>query len=560
MRTSRRHIKQARRAVLTALLLSSSINVLMLAMPLYTLQVFDTVVPTGSVETLAVLTAMIAGAVFALALLELCRDRILLRAGLWLDHVLGQHILHNGLRSGSTAADLKADIKALATVRSFIVGPSLGPVLDAPWIPLFLVTLVVLHPLIGALATAAAACLIVLAVLHGLLTGRAHAEGGRAQEHSEQWWSVVASNAAMARALGLSHGASRHWERSNRQHIASSYAVGKRTSFARAVARTIRIAAQVGIYGLGAWLVIRSDLAPGALVASAILLARVLAPLEQLVGGLKGVQQAAAAYRRLKSLPPDAEAPALGKSETTASGRAIISNATAFHAGRKSPALRSVTLEVSPGECVALVGPCGAGKSTLAAVLAGALAPASGYATMDGVALAHWQAVDGSAPIGYLPDEPILLEGTVHQNIARFEDVSLMAVARTAMRAGVHEVLSDLPQGYDTPVGPGGTLLSSRERRAVALARTLHAAPRLVVLDEPEIGLDVVAIRRLLQTLRELKSEGVTVAMATQDRRLLAAADRIVLLTDGAIQSVTAAADLPQRVVPAHARTTGAAA
>jgi len=550
MRSSRRLLKQARRAVLVALLLSASINLLMLATPLYTLQVFETVVPTGSTATLVVLTLMVAGAVAALALIELCRDRILLRTGLWLDHVLGQHILENGLRAGVAASEFQEDQRSLATLRTFITGPGLAPIVDAPWIPVFLATLVLLHPMIGAVAGMAALMLLAVAVLHGLVTSRAQLEGARALERSDRWWATVAGNAQHAGALGLARGAGEQWEFFNRQHIASSYALGKRTSFVRALARTVRIMAQIGVYGIGGWLVIRSELAPGALVASAILLSRVLSPLEQLVGGLKQAQLALAAYRRLKSLAPDAPALALGADEATATGHVVLHGVTFYHPQRKTPALRAIDLEIRPGECLGIIGPGGAGKSTLAAIIGGALSPSAGSAAMDGLSIAKWHHADAPAPIGYLADEPTLLEGSVHENIAGFRHASLMSVARAAIRSGGHQAISDLPLGYDTPVGAGGSGLSLRERRAVAFARCLHAMPKLVVLDEPEIGLDGQGVRALFRVIEGLKAERVGIVIATHDQRLLAATDRVVLLNEGSVQSIAKGSDYERRNSP----------
>jgi PrtD family type I secretion system ABC transporter len=538
--------------VLLALLFTGSINLLMLTTPLYTLQVFETVVPMGSIETLVVLSAMVAGAILALALIEVFRDRILLRAGLWLDHTLGQHILEEGLRQGRAPAELRQDIKSLGHLRTFVSGSGLGPILDAPWVPILLATLALLHPLIGAVAAGAAMLMVLAAMVLGLMTSRAQAEAARTLEKSEQWWTTVAGNAQLAGALGLTRGAAEQWELFNRSHIASSYAVGKRTSLTKAFARTIRIGAQIAVYGIGAWLVVRNELAAGALVASAILLARVLGPLEQLVTSLRSAQSALAAYRRLKSLPPDTIVPDVASPSDVSTGHVVLSDVTLYHPSRKTPAIRSVSLEISPGECFGIVGPNGAGKSTLASIIAGAVAPTTGAANIDGIPIAKWQRVDGTPAVGYLPDEPILVEGTVHENIARFREASVMSVVHSAMRVGVHETLAGLQHGYDTPVGADGSGLSLRERRAVAFARAAHGSPRLVVLDEPEIGLDGQSMRALTRVVQNLKSEGVGVVIATQDPRLLSLTDRVALLSGGSVQAVCPARELAHRMEAAR--------
>ncbi len=548
MRTSRRMLKDVRKAWLIAFAFSAFVNVLMLATPLYTLQIFDTVVPLGSIETLVIITAIAAVAILALAALEIARDMILLRASVWLDHELGRHILDNGLKAGTAALDLKKDARALEDVQRFIASPASSTVLDAPFTPLFLLALVALNPVIGGVALAAAGLLACAAILQYLLTSRLQFEAADAHERSAKWWGAIAAHGQLAGALGLVSGGSQRWEASNRSHISAAYSLGKRSSVVKAAARTIRTGSQIALYGFGAWLVVRNELAPGALVASAILLARALGPLEGLVSSVQSLKAVAAAYRRLKSLPEDVTVPGVTDGDAVATGRITLQDVTYYHPTRKTPALRGVTLAVEPGECLALVGPNGSGKSTLAAVLAGVVTPTAGSADLDGVPIAKWQRGDCAPPVGYYSDEPLLLEGTVHDNVARFRDLSLMAVARAAMRAGVHDTLQALQLGYDTPVGPQGGYLALRERRAVALARAVAGAPRIVILDEPEAGLDGASMKRLLAMLSGLKAEGTGLVIATQDPRLLSLADKVAVLGNGSLQVHGSAKDVSQNL------------
>jgi PrtD family type I secretion system ABC transporter len=543
-------LKDVRRAWFAAFLFSAFTNVLLLSTPIYTLQIFDTVVPLGSFETLAIVTAVTALAILALFLLEIARDMILLRASIWVDHELGRQILENGLKLGTPAADFKRDARALEQFQAFLASPAAGVVMDAPFVPLFLIALFLLNPLIGTVAAASAGLLLAAALAQTLLTTRLQAESAKAHERSEKWWRMVASNGQLAGAFGLVRGATSQWELFNRAHIGAAYSQGKRSSFIRACARSVRIGSQVALYGVGAWLVIRSEVAPGALVASAILLARALAPLEGLVGSMKAIRIAFESYGRLKALPADANVPDLKAGNRAITGQLSLNDVTHYHPGRKVAALRNVSFDLAPGLSLGIVGANGAGKSTLAAVLAGACVPTAGSASLDGVPIAKWQRGSCPPPIGYLSDEPLLLEGTVHENIARFTPMSMIAVARAAMRAGVHGIIVGLHAGYDSPVGVQGSNLSLRERRAVGLARAISGEPKIIVLDEPEIGLDGASIKRLMRDLEALKRQGVALIIATQDPKFLALVDKVAVVAQGMLQSFGDAADFAKRSKP----------
>lgn len=556
MRTSRRMLKQVRSAFAIAFVFSGFINVLMLATPLYTLQVFETVVPLGSIETLVILTLITGAAILALALIEVVRDIILARSALWLDQMLGQFMLENGLKAGTTSSDMRRDMRALDTLRGFISSSAVTPFFDGPWVPIFLLALALLHPLIGMLGLVAVGALFTAALLQAALTERLQQEAQQARERSNQWWGLATGNVSLAGALGLARGVAERWELANRGHTAGGYSLAKRSSLVKALARSVRIGSQVAVYALGAWLVINDQVSPGVLVASAILLARALAPLEQLVGAIKPAMAAWRAYRRLKALPDDFQQVAVGASDAETFGKLRLHEVTHYMPGRKAPALRGVNLDLAPGASLAIVGPNGSGKSTLAAVISGAIVPTTGNADLDGIAVARWQRSMLHPPVGYMPDEPMLVEGSVHENIVRFSSDSLMTAVAAAVAAGVHDRLQCLPNGYETEVGPSGAALSLGERRAVALARAVSCKPKILVLDEPEAGLDGAGIRHLVRALEDLKGKSVSLVLATQDPRLLRLVDTVVVMSAGAITRIAAPADmLPHAVAAEVART-----
>lgn len=559
MRTARRMLKQVRSAIATAFVFSGFINVLMLATPLYTLQVFETVVPLGSIETLVILTLITGAAILALALIEIARDIILARSALWIDQMLGEFMLENGLKAGVTSSDMRRDMRALDTIRGFISSSAVTPFFDGPWVPIFLLALALLHPLIGLLGLVAVGALFTAALLQAALTEQLQQEAQQARERSNQWWGLATGNVSLAGALGLAKGVAERWELANRGHTAGSYSIAKRSSLVKALARGVRIGSQVAVYAIGAWLVVNDQVSPGVLVASAILLARALAPLEQLVGAIKPAMAAWRAYRRLKALPDDFQQVAVGESDAEPIGKLRLHDVTHYMTGRKTPTLRGINLDLAPGASLAIVGPNGSGKSTLAAVIAGAIVPTSGSADLDGIAVARWQRSMQHPPIGYMPDEAMLVEGSVHENIVRFSSDSLMTAVAAAIAAGVHDRLQSLPNGYETEVGPSGSALSLGERRAVALARAVSCKPKILVLDEPEVGLDGAGMRHLMRALEDLKGKSVSLVLATQDPRLLRLVDTVVVMSSGAIARIAAPAELQPHAVPVEVRSNSAA-
>lgn len=551
MRTSRRMLKQVRSALATAFVFSGFINVLMLATPLYTLQVFETVVPLGSIETLVILTLITGAAILALALIEIVRDVILARSALWLDQMLGEFMLENGLKVGTSSNDMRRDMRALDTLRGFISSSAVTPFFDGPWVPIFLLALALLHPLIGMLGLVAVGALFAAAMLQAALTERLQQEAQQARERSSQWWGLATGNVPLAGALGLAKGVAERWELANRGHTAGAYSLAKRSSLVKAMTRSVRIGSQVAVYALGAFLVVNDQVSPGVLVASAILLARALAPLEQLVGAIKPAMAAWRAYRRLKALPEDFQQVAVGDLDAESAGKLRLHEVTHYMPGRKAPALRGIDLDIAPGSSIAIVGPNGSGKSTLAAVIAGAVVPTSGSADLDGIAIARWQRSLTNPPVGYMPDEPLLVEGSVHENIVRFSPASLMTAVAAALAAGVHDRLQSLPNGYETEVGPAGAALALGERRAVAMARAVSCKPKLLVLDEPEAGLDGAGMRHLVRALEDLKGKAVSLVLATQDPRLLRLVDKVVVMSGGSIARIATPADLLPHAVTA---------
>jgi ABC-type protease/lipase transport system fused ATPase/permease subunit len=528
MDTTRQVLHEVRRAVLAACTLAAFAALTALALPLYALHVFEALAPGGNPHALLPASLVAAGALLAGAGLTAARDRILLRAALWLDHTLGPRLLEAGLRLGLQAAELEVNAGALARLRAALANGTLLPVLDARWAALFLLAMMLLHPVLGATAALFALALLLASLAQGSRIAWLEEARIRAAARARHWWRTLAAGNPVTGALGLAEGGAGEWERRNRAHVAGAYELGRRASRLATLACAAQALSALVLLAVGAWLVAADALTLGALVACLILNALLLAPLVRVASMMPSLQGARLAYRHLASLTTDAARP---------SGRAPRPATSLVLDNIACRTLEGVSLALPPGRTLAITGPSGSGKSTLAALIAGALAPTRGTVELDGAALAASRRGE-PVRVGYLPDEPALFEGTVRANIARFGDAGLLAVSLAAMRAGVHDALAALPQGYETHVGQGGSAISMRERRAVALARAVFGAPGLIVLDEPDLGLDAGSLHRLARVLDDLRHEGTSLVIATRNAQLIEMADVVAMLDGDRLLSV----------------------
>lgn len=537
MATTRQLLQTLRRPLRTALVFSMVANLALLAPSLFMLQVFDRVLTTRSVETLLVMAGI---ALFTLALmgvLEHYRARTLSAMGLLCERELGPTLIARALRAGPEDAAARDGLQDLARVRAFVSGAGVLALLDAPWTVFYLALIYVFHPLLGLLATACVAALVLLAWVNERLT-RAPIEAlGDANRAAARQIDAAVRQAEPVVALGMVPAVVARWAAAADLGQARAVALSATSAAVTAVSRVARQSVQVLMLGVGAWLVIAERATPGVMLATTIILARAMAPLELLVGNWRSVVEARAGLRRLRTLLGGAGQAAVRTELPRPRGVLRVEALQVVPPGAAHPVLRGVSFGVEPGEVLAVLGPSGAGKSTLARALVGAVVPTAGAVRLDGAELSAYDADRLGACIGYLPQDVALFGGTVAENIARLGPLDAAAVLRAAERARVHELLLRLPAGYDTPLdGPQGVRLSGGQRQRVGLARALYGDPPLVVLDEPDASLDADGERALVDALRALKADGVAVVVVSQRRAVLAAADRVLVLRDGAIE------------------------
>jgi PrtD family type I secretion system ABC transporter len=531
-------------AVRLAFVASAVLNLMLLVPALYTLQVFERVFTSRSVETLVMLSALVVIALALSVAMDVLRGRALELAGASLSRLLAPAAFERLLQQQAQRpleATGESTLRDVATLQRFVAGRGAVALFDAPWLPLHLLVITLMHPWLGAAATAGTLVLLALGALTEMLTREdaKAAELGTRQAQRQQQSLLRRAEAIVG--LGMVGEAARRFGRLDEGTREQQAALSRRSLRLAAAARGLRQALQAGVLGFGAWLVVAEQASPGIMVAATLLLGRALAPAQQLIAGWKQLVQARAAWQRLDE-PGSAAAPLATLELPVPQGRLQIERLVHGGGAGRRPLFNGIELTLPPGASLGLVGASGSGKSTLGRLILGLTSAHGGVVRLDGADIARWPREELGPYIGWLPQEVELFAGTVAENIARLAEPNPAAVTFAAQRAGAHELILRLPQGYDTPVGEGGTALSGGQRQRIALARALYGSPKLVVLDEPNAHLDAEGEAALETALRELKAAGTTVIVITHRSRILAALDRVAVLDGGVLQALDAAA------------------
>jgi ATP-binding cassette subfamily C protein len=521
--------------------LSALINLLYLAPTLYMLQVYDRVVPTRGGATLLFLTFLLLASLATLALLEMMRSRLLVRASARLERTFASAILTQML-SHRSAANPPQAMREFDILRQTMSGAGVLALFDAPWTVVYIALCFLIHPLLGALAIVGSASLIALTVA----TERATRSRVDAANTAASWFYTSQAQSLAAAdvvgALGMADAmVSRHaQERSTitRLQAEASLAAGKFLS----LTKFLRLALQSLALGLAAYLAIGQAISAGAIFAASLLIARALMPIEQVLGSWKSLAEAHHAYGSLKALMSGRAAASPRTLLPPPSGRVSVDQVTVLAGAGQRPLLLGVNMAVEPGEVLGLVGASGAGKTTLMRTIVGALAPSQGQVRLDGADIADWDPNRLGRHVGYLPQDVSLFQGTVKQNICRFRDclgedpghIDAMAVA-AAKACGAHEMILRLAQGYDTVLGWGGQGVSLGQAQKIAIARALFGEPSLVALDEPNAHLDEEGEAMLLAALAQLKARGASVIVVAHRASLLEAMTDLLVLAQGRV-------------------------
>ena len=545
MLSSRRPLRQVRRALLVASVLSVGISALLLSLPLFALQLFEAAIPAGSADLIVVASACIAAALVLSLGVDACREVILVRAGMWLDHQIGQEIVETSLALRLAETTVRARSDAVGRLRDALAGGRLTAITELPWTLAGCGAVALIHPMLGLVAAGVLVGMLTIVLVASAFARRSARDADHKQAEARAFADAVAADANMLAATGISSGVARRWELINRGHVARAYTSSLRLGLLRSMERTLQAAGVVGMLATGAYLAASGEVSAGAAIAAMLLAARGFAIAEQIALNWDDVASFRRSIRTLQGHEADVRTlQAARKGSPWSAGQIVIVEATAGYPGQFNPALAGISMTLEPGSAIGIIGSKGSGKSALAALLGGHLCVLRGRVEIDGLPLAAAQHAAKGAPIGYLPDDPKLLTGTILQNISGFGFEADTAALQAAARVGIHETISALPGGYDTDVGHGGSALPLRLKRAVALARAICGNRRVVVLDDPEAGLDAGGLKQLEQLIGELRASGVSLAIATGEPRLLRLTDHVVVMANGRVE-----ANLPSHVL-----------
>jgi ATP-binding cassette subfamily C protein EexD len=514
------------------------INLLMLVPSFFMLQLYDRVLSSGSRPTLLMLTLLLILLLGTLGALEWVRSRIMVRTSTRLETLLAPRLFDVSFRQALYSGGTQASGQPLADLtglRQFLTGPGLFAFFDAPWLPVYLGVMFLFHPLYGWFGVLCAIVLGLLALANERLTRQPLQDANKENLAATSFTSKSLRNAEVVASMGMLPQLMARWQGMNHKVLRLQSDASDLAGTMSSASRTLRLLVQSLILAIGAWLVLEQEITPGLMIAGSILLGRALAPIDQMIGVWKGFTTARQQYARLNELlgkiPPEPERMPLPPPV----GAISVDNLVVVPPGAREPVLRGVSFKVAAGESVGIIGPSGAGKSSLARALLGLWPGRQGCVRLDGADIASLPRDTLGPHIGYLPQDIELFEGSISENIARFGEVNPGEVVAAAQLTSLHELILQLPEGYDTRIGASGGVLSGGQRQRVGLARAVYGRPKLIILDEPNSNLDDIGERALAQALQQIKAAGSTLFVISHRPSVLASVDRLLVLSEGSV-------------------------
>ena len=530
-------LAQAKSAFVGVGVFSFFVNLLMLTGPIYMLQVYDRVLLSASMETLVFISVAMVILYFFMGLFDFWRSRVLVRVADEFEALMNGKTFTAWLRQSTRGGEAarSAPLNDVSTLRQFLSGNTPGAFFDLPWVPVFIALIWMLHWTLGVLAVIGSLVICVSAYVSSRRTDTPLKESLRLRRAEQLFAATAQRNSEAIQAMGMAGNIRARWAQFNTQGARETVKAADRSGGGTAFTKSFRMFLQSAMLGAGGALAIQQIISPGAMIAGSIILGRALAPVQMLIGQWRGVGAAKDAYERLNDFHAgDAQADIATTQLPTPRGHLSVEQVTAGPPGASRAVLSGLNFEVKPGQGLGVIGPSASGKSTLARLLVGVWSPQRGSVRLDGATFEQWDRDTVGRSIGYLPQTVELFDGTIADNIARFDpertDEAVVAAARWA---GVHEMILRLPDGYETHVGLGHRALSGGQNQRIGLARALFGDPKLIVLDEPNANLDHDGDQALTRAIAEARKRGAAVVVMAHRPSAIAAVDMILSLRDG---------------------------
>lgn len=531
-------LSRNRHFLLFAFVFSVFVNLLMLTGPLFMLQVYDRVLGSRSEETLVALLALVLGLYALMWLLDFARTRLLGRYGARFQAALDDRVFEAQLLHGTRTPAAISASRDLEAVQGFYASPALTALMDLPFTPVFIGVIFIFHPWLGWFAVAGGLVLVAVTTLNQVLTSRRVAEAQQTMEAAHKFAENAKQAAELIRSQGMLAPVIERFMKRRTEGLAQSMGAVDWTGAFSTFTKAFRLSLQSLVLALGAWLVLQGEVTAGAMIAASILLGRALAPIEQIIGRWPQIARARQARRSLTEFLSANPEPETRTRLPRPEGRLDVKGITVTTAPGTPPVLYNVTFSIKPGEALGVIGRSGSGKTTVAKSILGLVRPNIGEVRLGGALINHYSAEDLGAHVGYLPQDPMLITGTIAENIARMalEPDSAMVVA-AAQKAKAHELILSLPEGYDTRVEDNHISLSGGQRQRVALARALYGDPVLLVLDEPNSALDQEGSEALNAAIQTMKAERRSVVIMTHRPVAISECDRLLVLENGQVKA-----------------------
>jgi ATP-binding cassette subfamily C exporter for protease/lipase len=540
---------------------SAVINLLALVPSLYMLQVYDRVLGSRNEITLLMLTLLMLGAYIFSSALEMIRSFVLVRVGAQFDMQLNRRLYtaafeQNLKQAGGNAGQALND---LTTLRQFLTGNALFAFFDAPWFPIYLIVIYFFEPWLGLFATCGVAVLVVLAIVNERTTYQPLKEANSMAIASSTTATNNLRNAEVIESMGMLPNLMGRWFKMHGRFLTLQAQASQKAGTITAVTKFFQMSLSSAVLGLGALLVLDNKITSGMMIAASILLGRTLAPVQQLIGVWKSWSSTRSAFDRLSKLLEDNPARKAGMELPKPQGHLSVEGVLAAPPGVRNPVVRGVSFAIQPGDVLGVLGPSGSGKSTLARLLVGVWPSMQGKVRLDGADIYAWNKAELGPHVGYLPQDIELFSGTVSENIARFGEIDSEKVVQAAKRAGVHDLILHLPNGYDTQLGEGGAGLSGGQKQRLGLARAMYGDPALIVLDEPNSNLDDIGEQALVNAVHDLRQRGKTIVLITHRPSAIGVTTKLLLLKDGAVHMFGPTKDVLAALTEANQKAMAAA-